>query len=566
MRKLIAVLSVVSAAVFFASCNKFLDEMPDNRTQIDNLDKVKALLVTAYPGKFYATWLEPRCDGMADHGATLDGTQPSSNFAFIYTSYRWDEYPSMENSDDAEAYWTSCYGAIAAANHALEALDKLGNPKGSEPYRAEALLCRAYAHFCLLTLFTDFFDEANRGTNPGIPYVTEPEDVVNKQYDRETVSATLAKVKDDLSEGLKGVGTSADFEQPKFHFTLDAARMLALRVALFERDYPTVISYASQLIPQPTTWASIVNQQQEPLLNADGSEVKIPHPNDFASLFCVSNLFDWRSAMSMYSGSTELQLAFSNANNANVILAAEPYSLLNRTAMSTAYTRYTHGGKEFNAILGANASGVNWHMPTYGFNGAPADAPGFLPKIYEDFKVSSINADTGQPYARIALFRLEEALLARAEAYAMTGEYDKALADLTMFSQQRVQSTNVAEYYYSRDKVVDYYTDVLTLSDHYMNSDFNAGRFSADLSTYEGKLQRGLVLAVLDARRMEYIYEGMRWFDILRWNIPVTHTMLSGESSTLTPDDDRRVIQIPETASLSGLEKNPYDHIPQPWS
>ena len=42
--------------------------------------------------------------------------------------------------------------------------------------------------------------------------------------------------------------------------------------------------------------------------------------------------------------------------------------------------------------------------------------------------------------------------------------------------------------------------------------------------------------------------------------------MLSGESSTLTPDDDRRVIQIPETASLSGLEKNPYDHIPQPWS
>ena len=259
-------------------------------------------------------------------------------------------------------------------------------------------------------------------------------------------------------------------------------------------------------------------------------------------------------------------MAFGNANNANIILAAEPYSLLNRTSMSTAYTRYTHGGKEFNAILGANASGVNWYMPTFGFNAAPADAPGFLPKIYEDFKVTNINANTGQPYIRVALFRLEEALLARAEAYAMTGEYDLALADLTMFSQRRVQSTNVAQYYYSRDKVVDYYTDVLTLSDHYMNSNFNAGRFKADLSTYEGKLQRGLVLAVLDARRMEYIYEGMRWFDILRWNIPVTHTMLSGESSTLTPDDDRRVIQIPETASLSGLEKNPYDHIPQPWS
>ena len=566
MKKLIAGLSVVFMVGLFASCNKFLDEMPDNRTQIDNLEKVKALLVTAYPAKCYATWLEPRCDGMADHGATLDGTQPSASFAFIYTAYRWDEYPSMENDDDAEAYWTACYGAIAAANHALEALDELGHPKGSEPYRAEALLCRAYAHFCLLTLFTDFFDEANRGTNPGIPYVTEPEDVINKQYDRETVAATLAKVKDDLAEGLKGVGTASDFVQPKFHFTLDAARMLALRIALFERDYPSVISYASQLIPQPTNFVNIVDQQQQPLLNADGSEVKIPHPNDFASLFCVSNLFDWRAANSAYSGSTEFQLAFCNANNANIILAGEPYSLLNRTSMSTAYTRYTHGGKEFNAILGANASGVNWYMPIFGLNGAPADAPGFLPKIYEDFKVTNINANTGQPYVRFALFRLEEALLARAEAYAMTGEYDLALADLTMFSQRRVQSTNVAQYYYSRDKVVDYYTDILTLSDHYMNSNFNAGRFSAALSTYEGKLQRGLVLAVLDARRMEYIYEGMRWFDILRWNIPVTHTMLSGESSTLTPDDDRRVIQIPETASLSGLEKNSYDHIPQPWS
>ena len=231
MRKLIAGLSVVFMVGLFASCNKFLDEMPDNRTQIDNLEKVKALLVTAYPARCYATWLEPRCDGMADHGATLDGTQPIASFAFIYTAYRWDEYPSMENDDDAEAYWTACYGAIAAANHALEALDELGHPKGSEPYRAEALLCRAYAHFCLLTLFTDFFDEANRGTNPGIPYVTEPEDVINKQYDRETVAATLAKVKDDLAEGLKGVGTASDFVQPKFHFTLDAARMLALRIA-----------------------------------------------------------------------------------------------------------------------------------------------------------------------------------------------------------------------------------------------------------------------------------------------------------------------------------------------
>ncbi len=30
-----------------ASCEKFLDEMPDNRTEIDSPDKVKQILVSA---------------------------------------------------------------------------------------------------------------------------------------------------------------------------------------------------------------------------------------------------------------------------------------------------------------------------------------------------------------------------------------------------------------------------------------------------------------------------------------------------------------------------------------
>ncbi|MDE6070815.1 MAG: RagB/SusD family nutrient uptake outer membrane protein, partial [Alistipes sp.] len=71
---------------------------------------------------------------------------------------------------------------------------------------------------------------------------------------------------------------------------------------------------------------------------------------------------------------------------------------------------------------------------------------------------------------------------------------------------------------------------------------------------------------VLDSRHTEFLYEGMRWFDILRWNIPVVHRMITGETSTLTPDDDRRVVQLPRNAELSGLQMNPYDHIPQPWN
>ena len=36
-------------AFALTSCNDFLDQLPDERTQIDNEEKVRQLLVTSYP-------------------------------------------------------------------------------------------------------------------------------------------------------------------------------------------------------------------------------------------------------------------------------------------------------------------------------------------------------------------------------------------------------------------------------------------------------------------------------------------------------------------------------------
>src|SRR5690606_25774039 len=57
---------------------------------------------------------------------------------------------------------------------------------------------------------------------------------------------------------------------------------------------------------------------------------------------------------------------------------------------------------------------------------------------------------------------------------------------------------------------------------------------------------------VIEERRREFAYEGLRWFDIKRFGIPVTHYTLSG-NITLDPDDLRRVVQIP----LSEYTANP---------
>jgi hypothetical protein len=76
-------------------------------------------------------------------------------------------------------------------------------------------------------------------------------------------------------------------------------------------------------------------------------------------------------------------------------------------------------------------------------------------------------------------------------------------------------------------------------------------------SFYGGSLQSAMLQTVLQFKRAFYIHEGMRWLDILRLKIPVVHKTVDGQTLTLTADDNRRVLQLPSEATLSGVPLNP---------
>ncbi|MEO6328475.1 MAG: RagB/SusD family nutrient uptake outer membrane protein, partial [Ginsengibacter sp.] len=71
------------------------------------------------------------------------------------------------------------------------------------------------------------------------------------------------------------------------------------------------------------------------------------------------------------------------------------------------------------------------------------------------------------------------------------------------------------------------------------------------------------IQAILYYKRAEFIHEGQRWFDILRYKLPVTHTTAPSASgmvtvlATLGANDLRKVLQIPQSTSLAGLAPNP---------
>lgn len=559
MKKLII---IALATVAISGCNDFLDKMPDNRTKIDSPEKVAALLVSAYPDRTFASIIDARCDGFADYGSLSTGSQPSSSFQYTAGAFLWEPYSPTESGNDShEKYWSSCYRAIAASNQAIASIDEMGNTKDLNIYMAEARLSRAYSHLCLLTLYANFFDEANRGTNPGIPFVDIPEDVIIKQYERGTVASTLALIKADVEFGLKYVGVTGDYTQPKFHFTKPAAIAMALRIALFERDYNAVITYANMLLPNASVLTPLVDGNGNPIMNSDGTKLEIVHPSDGAYLYMQANLHNW-AVYSKLAGSGPIGMEFTSPKQPANLLVAEVVTGHNRTCRGNVYSRYAHSESFASSLLGANATGGSWIYPAYSFSG---ESLGWCPKFYEDFKQDEMDPTTGIAHIKIALFRLEEVLLSRAEAYAMTGKYQEALNDLNMYTQKRIASYNVAQHYLAKDDIIGYYSEVIGAPSHYINSKFNANRFTSPVSEFTGQLHRALIMTILDFRRTEFAYEGMRYFDILRWNIPVTHKRIDGRESTLTPDDDRRVIQIPQSASISGVEANRYDHIPMPW-
>ncbi|TEB40330.1 RagB/SusD family nutrient uptake outer membrane protein, partial [Flavobacterium circumlabens] len=74
-------------------------------------------------------------------------------------SYYWEMH-DQTNVDSEGNYWDACYKAIAHANQALESIKKLGDPAGLNPQKGEALLARAYAHFMLVTFWSNRYNPA----------------------------------------------------------------------------------------------------------------------------------------------------------------------------------------------------------------------------------------------------------------------------------------------------------------------------------------------------------------------------------------------------------------------
>src|SRR5699024_966472 len=73
----------------------------------------------------------------------------------------------------------------------------------------------------------------------------------------------------------------------------------------------------------------------------------------------------------------------------------------------------------------------------------------------------------------------------------------------------------------------------------------------------EAGMQTNMLQAVLHARRVEGLGEGIRWQDIKRFGIEIQHAVYHGETMTLKPYDLRKAVQIPVDVLAAPGEMTP---------
>lgn len=501
-----------------ASCNSFLDEMPDNRQTLDRPDKIKSLLTSAYASIHHMGMLEVRTDNMADNGPRYQEGDLRDR-----EGYRWQDL-TPEDFDSSKWYWDRQYSAIAAANQVIESVNELADPSSAAAIRAEALIARAWGHFNLVNYFARAYNGQTSASDLGVPYVVETEKRIGVIYPRETVKRTYELIEKDLVEGLPLIdGGMHKTEASKYHFNKAAAHAFAAQFYLYYEKWDKAKEHATLAIGEDPSAAlrNIGNYQS--LNTAD--EVR-----------------------NAYTASAEPANLMLQNNNS---LYGRRYINF-RYAHNRAISRETFSGP---GPWGNNLPAYNDISRSYTNN---PDAIVFLWKYNEAFQITDKRNGIGIPNVIAMPLTVDKTLLVRAEAKVMLQEFESAASDLSLYYKSKRGQTATAQ------QISDFY-DVP--ADYESLDEQVAEKYRAKLAgvakplhpkfTLTTGMQYNMIQAVLHARRVETLYEGDRWFDIKRYNIEITHDIPGDTPVVLKQDDLRHAMQLPGSVIDAGLPKNP---------
>lgn len=521
---IIAALTLVTGLL--AGCN-FLDKNPDMRTAIDTKKKVQLLLVSAYTNASFGPICEFSSDQVIDNNAP-DKTGHTMNANPLDKMYdeifAWEDIKADGEQDSPKYIWDGCYSAIATCNQALKAIEQLeAQGINMDAEKGEALISRAYHHFILVNVFCHAWKDATESKKDlGITYMTEPETTVSPQYERGTVYDTYMAIQKDLEAGLPLVSDSY-YTIPRYHFNTKAAHAFAARFYLFTRQ-----------------WDKVVREADYVLGTDDHAVLSILY--DAPTAYQMND--PWKEQLHFFEPSATYNLLL------NTTMSQAPYTLI------PSYGRYDHNGAS--ADYSTLGSGPCWKGQFPGWHHWLYDQTygSFCAKFLWLFEYTDKVNGYGYIHGVTRAFTTNETLLCRAEAKAYLNDFQGATNDFRLWCQ----GYNTGRMDTLADGNVDLtIAKIQTFYASTANPQFVPTLHNTDMSKefVITDAQKPFIHCALHFRRIETLHDGLRWFDIKRYGIEITHQRGTEPLRTLVWNDDRRAIQLPVDVRVAKMTPNP---------
>ena len=523
------------------SCNDLLDELPDSQVPVNSPERVRRVLVNAYPGASAIMLNEYSSDNIADNGTIV------TNFNYLTDEVAyWKPINEYGNYEGLEYVWAHNYDAISHANEALEAIAKLGNESSLNPAKGEALLARAYGHFELVNTFCKAYNPTTSSTDLGVPYALTSETELNPKYGRSTVAQVYQNIAADIEAGLPLIDDSY-YQMPKYHFNKKAAYAFAARFYLYYQQWQKALEAANVVLTtnDVTTKSLLRNWEDFRDVNKAGSTNQGSRALYYTREDIVANLL-------LLPIQSQLPTAYytqgSERRYTHNVFVAETQTIEAKNVWDP------------NGLSGKNNYGYEfyWFTPIKVDNGRNSTV------FFDKFPIFSTGSSSRTV---IVPFTTDETLLVRAEAKIHLGDYQAALNDLNLWTSKFIQQKTILGYSSRNEVTLDQVTafyNAMAYSQNTQDGLTQKKHLNPSFTIVNDGVQEPLLHYLLQCRRILTLGEGLRWQDVKRYNIEVPRFQtdnvdrhLNELTATLPATDERRAIQLPASSIKAGMQPNP---------
>ena len=260
MKKIFAIISVLTLLIVSGCSNEFLDTDPTDRvsgtaifSDAENaMSAVNGLIRLLYVGGWGSSW------GAENGGLPAyilvqdikgeDHVMDGSGSGWFYYDYAYDTFSDWTgNAGHQYQMWNFFYTLISNANYILANEELEGDPDYKHYVLGQAYAIRSFCYMWLVQTYQQ--NGAIFGTNlPGVPLYSEPTVAGSEGHGRGTVKDVYDQANADIDAAISHLSQSSIVQLHKSHISLAVAYGIKARHALVQHDYATALSAAESAL------------------------------------------------------------------------------------------------------------------------------------------------------------------------------------------------------------------------------------------------------------------------------------------------------------------------------